>query len=613
MPGTRREYINPHDEDAKNIIGTTSLLYYALMVMSCDALKDGGRLTSVKRNGPVRPSRLTASSILLLIFVSALVLEGCGGQLARVVTLDSGQVQGTVVGGIQRYLGIPYAAPPVGALRWREPQPVKPWQGVRVCDAVGLECPQVVLKRDKKKAPPMSEDCLYLNVWTPAGSAAARLPVMFWIHGGAFQLGSGGLPLYDGQKLAERGVVVVDINYRLGPFGFLAHPLLTSESPNHSSGNYGLLDQQAAMRWVQRNIAAFGGDPGRVTMFGESAGAMSVLDQMVSPLASGLFHQAISESTLFIDHGLLMHATRPLAQAEGIGVEYSGEIGCSTAPDVLAAMRAKPAKDLLSLKLLTRPGVFIMDPKFVPTVDGWAIPADPGTLVAQGKQAAVPLLLGSNLKEGNLFTVATSAEIDAMSVETYQKKIREYFGAYADQVLAMFPVTKSSEIRPQMSEVFTIFDFTSVARFAARSQLARGQRVYLYQFDRTPPLSKTSVLGPCHGSELPFVFGNLVKGNLPDGSKRTISNLIVEGALRDFKKDLIWKYDRYDVELSSEMVGYWTTFAKTGDPNGGGRPAWPPYVSQTYQNIELAKPVGVASNLDDAACNLADQFYGYVK
>jgi para-nitrobenzyl esterase len=570
-------------------------------------------MNTLERDRPGGSARFLASLLTFLLVLPVLCLAaGCGTPTA-VVSLDSGKVQGTMVGGTQRYLGIPYAAPPVGALRWREPQPVKTWQGVRRCDAVGPECPQVVLKLNKKKAPPMSEDCLYLNVWTPAKSPGARLPVMLWIHGGAFQLGSGGLPLYDGQKLAERGVVVVNFNYRLGPFGFLAHPLLTNESQNHSSGNYGLLDQQAAMRWVQRNIAGFGGDPSRVTIFGESAGAMSVLDQMVSPLASGLFHQAISESTLFIDHGLLMHATRPLAQAEDLGVKYSQEIGCSTAPDVLAAMRAKPAKDLLSIKLLTQPGVFIMDPKFVPTVDGWVIPADPGTLVAQGKQAAVPLLLGSNLKEGNLFTVASPAEIDAMSVETYQQKIREYFGSYADQVLAMFPVHDRTEIRPQLSDVFTAFDFTSVARYAAREQIAKGQRVFLYQFDRTPPLSKSSLLGPCHGSELAFVFGNLVKGYMPDGDRQSWSTIVIQGAVRDLKKDLIWKFDQYDVKLSSDMVGYWTTFAKTGDPNGGNRANWPQYTSQSYENIELAKPISTVKDLDRAACDLADQFYGYVK
>jgi para-nitrobenzyl esterase len=437
---------------------------------------------------------------------------------------------------------------------------------------------------------------------------------MFWIHGGAYALGSGGSPLYDGEKLAKRGVVVVTINYRLGPFGFLAHPALTAESPNHSSGNYGMLDQQAAMKWVERNIAAFGGDPGRVTIFGESAGAMSVFNQLVSPLSAGLFHQAISESGLFIDHGLLMHATRPLAEAESIGEQYATEIGCSGAPDVTAAMRAKPASDLVSGKLIATDGIFIdMDPRFVPVVDGWVIPEEPGAMVAGGKQHDVPLLLGSNSEEGNLFVFGSRETLDKLTIEQYQAKVRQYFGAYADEVLAMFPVKQQSDIKPQLSKIFTLFDFTSVARFAARSQVAKGQKAYLYQFDKTPPAELTSFLGPCHGSELPFVWGNLVKGSLPDGVKQSWSRLLLEGSVRDLKEAFVFDYRQDDIELSSDMTGYWTRFAKTGDPNGEGAPEWPGYETATDRNVELAKPITVKEGLDSTACDLADRFYGYVK
>jgi para-nitrobenzyl esterase len=571
--------------------------------------------------------RKVAALLSVLVFLSALssMGPGCGGRQAPVVSLDSGRVSGSVVDDVNRYLGIPYAAPPVGDLRWRDPQPAKSWTGVRECTEVGPECPQVVLKLGKKKAPPMSEDCLYLNVWTRAKKASEKLPVMFWIHGGAYQLGAGGLPLYDGEKLAKRGVVVVTINYRLGPFGFLAHPQLTKESPNNSSGNYGVLDQQAALHWVKRNIAAFGGDPGKVTIFGESAGAISVLNQLVSPLSDGLFQQAISESTLFIDRGLLMHATRPLAEAEGIGEQYAAEMGCAGAADVLAAMREKTADELLgtpqgkskdlrnSIKVLTSPGLFIMDPKFVPVVDGWVLPADPGTLVAKGDQHDVPLLIGSNREEGNLFTFAETLELDRMSIEKYQGKIREYFGAYADQVLAMYPVNQKSDIKRQLSKIFTVFDFTSVARFAARAQAAKGQKVYLYQFNKTPPLELTSLLGPCHGSELPFVFGTLVKGTIPDGVMRSWESLVLKSVERDLKRALLYKYDQDDLRLSDEMIGYWTRFAKTGDPNGEGAAAWPRYETATDRNIELERPITAKEGLDRQACDLADRFYGYVK
>lgn len=396
------------------------------------------------RTGNRRKNSSPIAFLIALITATALVSlsPGCGGNQASVVRLDSGRVSGSFTHGLSRYLGIPYAAPPVGELRWLEPQPVRPWNGVRACTKVGPECPQVEFIH-KKNAARQSEDCLYLNVWTPAKKASEKLPVMFWIHGGAYQMGAGGLPLYDGEKLAKKGVVVVTINYRLGPFGFLAHPQLTKESANSSSGNYGVLDQQAALQWVKRNIAAFGGDPAKVTIFGESAGAMSVLNQLVSPLSAGLFQQAISESTLFVDRGLLMHATRPLAEAEGIGEQYAVEMGCAGASDVLAAMRAKTADELLgipqgksadlrnSIKAITSPGLFIMDPKFVPVVDGWVLPEDPGTMVASGEQHNVPLLIGSNREEGNLFVFGAdiSESLLKMSIEEYQGKIREYFRA----------------------------------------------------------------------------------------------------------------------------------------------------------------------------------------
>jgi para-nitrobenzyl esterase len=341
---------------------------------------------------------------------------------------------------------------------------------------------------------------------------------------------------------------------------------------------------------------------------------MSVFDQLVSPLSAGLFRQAISESGLFIDHGLLMNATRPLAVAEDTGVQYATEIGCSGAPDVAAAMRAKPAADLLSMKLLMDPGIFIdMDPKFVPVVDGWVIPGDPGTLVAGGQQHSVPLLLGSNSEEGNLFVFGSRRTIDKMTIEEYRGKVRQYFGAYADRVLAMFPVKQQSDIKKQLSRIFTVFDFTSVARFAARSQVAKGQNAYLYQFDKTPPAELTSFLGPCHGSELPFVFGALVKGTLPDGVKETWSRLVIEGAARDLQSAFISEYHQDDLTLSNDMIGYWTRFAKTGDPNGGGAREWPRYETAADRNIELAEPVTVKEGLDSQACDLADQFYGYVK
>lgn len=566
------------------------------------------RRSGARRVSPVVPAALVVMAMLVSLAPGCVVAGN-----APVVRIDSGQVSGARSGGIDVYRGIPYAAPPVGDLRWREPRPVKPWSGVRRCTVFGPECPQVVLTgKDSVGAKrPQSEDCLYLNVWTPAGSSSSRLPVMFWIHGGAYQLGAGSAPLYDGQKLAERGVVVVTINYRLGPLGFLALPQLTEESGHGSSGNYGLLDQQAAMRWVKKNISAFGGDPRRVTIFGESAGAMSVCTQMTSPLSKGLFQQVISESSLFIDRGLLMHATRPLVQAERIGQRYATNLGCGGATDVLAAMRAKPVDELISKHLLEGPGLFLSDALFMPVIDGYVLPQEPGDVFARGEQSAVPLLIGSNSEEGNLFTFAKLITLERMPVPEYERKIKQYFGEYADDVLAMFPVKRQSDIPGSLSKVFTAFDFTSVARWAAARQVAIGQKVYLYQFSKRP-LPPMGLLGPCHGSELAFVFGTLVDGRSHTGEQESLTSLLLHDFKRDLKETLVQNFARTDLDLSGQMMDYWTNFAKAADPNGSGTTIeWPGYRPTGDENIELGNAVTVKKGLDRKACDLADRFYGY--
>ena len=391
------------------------------------------------------------------------------GNGATTAATGTGDVRGRIEKGIRVFRGIPYAAPAGGDHRWREPQPVVPWDGVRDCAEFGPICPQAEIPGVKSPASSMlqDEDCLNLNVWTPAESpaeAGTGLPVMVWIHGGAFQRGLGSAPMYCGKHLAERGVVLVTINYRLGPLGFLAHPLLTRESSRGCSGNYGLLDQIAALDWVRRNIASFGGDPGRVTIFGESAGAMSVCDLMVSPLAAGLFARAISQSAPFLDRGLLMHATRSMAEAEAIGEEYVAEVGCDGAPDVLRTLRAKPVGDLVTLALETQPGLFFEDTKFVPVVDGWVIPDEPGALFARGGIHDVPLLVGSNSDEGNLFTSIETRRFEGMPVEVYRNKLKEYFGGLADEVQEEFPVVEQTEIRDAASRIFTAFGSTASRR-----------------------------------------------------------------------------------------------------------------------------------------------------
>ncbi|MEI8191288.1 MAG: carboxylesterase/lipase family protein [candidate division NC10 bacterium] len=551
--------------------------------------------------------------LLLLIITSlcAALLPGCfGGGALATVQLDTGRIKGFEKDGILTYLGIPFAAPPVGDLRWKPPQPAAPWEGVRECTKYGAACPQIRLpnKMGGVGLESMSEDCLYLNVWSPAKDPSERLPVMVWIHGGAFVLGAGSDPKYDGHHLAGKGAVIVTINYRLGPLGFLSHPLLSQESPQGSSGNYGLLDQIEALKWVQRNISAFGGDPGRVTIFGESAGAMSVLEQMVSPLSKGLFQGAISESGLFLDdHGLLMYASRTLEQAEQIGVQYAAELGVADAPDVLAALRAKSPDELHKIKYLIQPGsLFEAGPKFVPVVDGWVLPNEPVILWSQGKQHNVPLLVGSNQSEGNLFA-SNNSKLKAMSVQGYQDGIRQFFGTYGDQVLALFPVSQTSDIKPTMSEIFTLVDFTAPSRFAAMAIHTMNSKAYLYRFSRVRPGDK---LGACHGTELAYVFGAFK--SFPDEplNIENLPSLIVQEANYELEDLVKTKPNSTDYALSDAMMQYWVNFATSGDPNGKGLVEWPAYDPAANLLIDLGDEITVKPVGQDEACEVADQFYG---
>ena len=343
---------------------------------------------------------IICSSIYFYGLALALLFsQAVAARAAEQVKINSGTLQGSAVAGtnVRAFLGIPFAAPPVGKLRWQPPQPAHPWQGVRKADAFGPRCMQRTVYSDmvfRDKGP--SEDCLYLNVWTPAQSASERLPVMFWIYGGGFQAGATSEPRQEGMNLAKKGVVVVSANYRLGIFGFFSHPALAKESPHQASGNYGLMDQIAALRWVKENIAAFGGDPANVTIFGESAGSWSVSELMASPLAKGLFQKAIGESGAEFGAGPNLHAAPSLAQSEEAGEKFAKAIGA----DSLAALRAIPADKLLQESTKGR---------FWPNVDGYVLPQSVETIFAEGRQSHVPLLAGWNKDEnmGNVYSKKT--------------------------------------------------------------------------------------------------------------------------------------------------------------------------------------------------------------
>ncbi len=470
-----------------------------------------------------------------------------------IVKTGAGYVSGTNVGGIWTYLGIPYAAPPTGDLRWRPPQPAKPWEGVRKADKFGPSCPQAVSSDFGPEWFPgnMSEDCLSLNVWTPATNSSEKLPVMVFIHGGAYMRGSSALPLYNGSLLAKKGVVVVTFNYRVGVLGYMAHPLLSKESPNNTSGNYALLDQQEALRWVQKNIAAFGGDPSRVTIFGESAGAANIVSQLVILQSRGLYSQAIVESGGVWSNGPAIIGYRTKADAEEYGRKFAESLGYS-GPDAIWQMRNRSAFDLVNKTPYVWDSTFMgfHNVAFKTTIDGWLIPEAPEEIFRQGKQNPVPLIIGSNVDEGTLLAANTN-----MTVEDYWQFLRDSFGENAIYVLAKYPARNKEEVQHQMERIATDFDFALASKFIAGSMAGLNQSTYLYKFTYVLPGQPN---GAYHTSELYFVF-----------------------------RPSYWNADPASSEVSDYVMDMWTRFAKTGNPNGGINVTWPEYSSEKDQYLDI--------------------------
>lgn len=504
--------------------------------------------------------RLVALLLVPVLAAAARADEGPDeGPDAGVVRLDSGPISGTVTPGaepVRVFRGIPFARPPVGPLRWRAPERPEPWEQVRACAAFGPACPQPRIPIFGVMGP-TSEDCLYLNVWTAAKDAGAKLPVMVWIHGGSYAFGAGSLPLYDGAALARRGVVLVTINYRLGPFGYLAHPALSAES-GRGSGAYGFLDQVAALEWVQRNIAAFGGDPGCVTIFGESAGGGSVTGLLVSPLAKGLFHRAIAQS------GVLF--AQPLAAAEASGERLAEELGC----DSLEALRARPADALLKAAAVSMnifgEGAF----RFGPVIDGHLLPADPVELMA--RQHDVPLLLGSCADEGSIFVVSSP---EGASKAALERAATGLFGDQAPRVLELYPVEQDAQARAALSRLVADAYFIAPIRAFARARADLRSPTFLYHFTRVSPGARLLRLGAHHAAELGYIFGTLN----PMGTNQD------------------------DRALAERIAAAWVRFARAGDPNGEGLPAWPAYAAASDEHLELGDEVRVGAGLRRRECD----------
>ncbi len=491
------------------------------------------------------------ASALLLGSMLAAAAGSAAAAISDPVMLDSGAVSGKVENAVAVFKGIPFAAPPVGDLRWKAPQPAPTWQGVRPADDYGHVCLQPAGGRGYTNiallpdGPTASEDCLYLNVWTPASSPAAKLPVMVYIYGGAFSQGAGSIPLYDGTNLAKKGVIVVTMNYRLGAFGFFAHPALTKESAHHASGDYGLMDMLASLRWVQRNIAGFGGDPGNVTVFGQSAGAMAIAALVGSPQSAGLFKRAISESGAWM--GLGPGRMRRLEQAERAGAKEAQAIGAETA----AALRKLPAEEVA--KKLRGAGMI---------VDGYVIPKDVTQVFEQGNQQPVDVLVGSNKDEGSFFGGRGA------NAEQFKKQQSARWGNLAGAFFKQYSADTDAEAAKSAQAVFR--DGAAwLMRVYANYQAEKGQAAYVYYFAQNPPGQEGQPYrGATHASELPYVFDNLGKLPLyPDNSDPVKA-----------------KASAPDQKVAGLMSSYWTNFAKTGDPNGPGLPRWP-----AFKNVDKGR------------------------
>jgi len=485
-------------------------------------------------------------AIVLFISVAAPLAWNAA---ALQVKVESGTVEGKQEGPIRTFLGIPYAAPPVGDLRWKPPAPAAKWTGVRAAKEFGAHCMQRDVYGDMTFPDGgNSEDCLTLNIWTPAKKADAKLPVMVWIYGGGFVAGGTSEPRQHGEKLAGHGVIVVSMNYRLGVFGFLVHPELAKESGRNSAGNYGLLDQVAALQWVQRNIAAFGGDPANVTIFGESAGSFSVSAQMASPLAKDLFQKAIGESgAAFFSSGMQFE---PMAvRKEKDSKLVSAKLGVQT----LAELRAIPAEKLLDA--FFKQGDNDLNFAFGPDVDGYFLPESVPAIFAEGKQNDVPLLAGWNHDEGSYEVVSSPQK---PTVESMKATAQKEFGAKANEFLKLYPATTDAEAMRSMQ------DFAG-DRFIAWStwrwleaQAATGTHpIYRYRFDLGPPSEPNApTLGAFHSAEIGYVFGQ-------------------------FDSDPKVKWRPEDRVLSELMQKYWSNFARNGDPNGPSLPQWPAYAAES--------------------------------
>ncbi len=487
--------------------------------------------------------KLFACLLFFIVFLSPVFSQLHNEDAPQVKTVN-GILEGKNESGISVFRGVPFAAPPVGDLRWREPQPVKNWTGVRKADKFGPRAMQLPIFGDMNfRSDGVSEDCLYLNVWTPAKTGNEKLPVLVYFFGGGFMAGDGSEPRYDGESMARHGIVAVTVNYRLGLFGFFSYPGLTKESPHHASGNYGLLDQAAALKWVQQNIAAFGGDPKKITIAGESAGSFSVSAQMASPLSRNIIAGAIGESGSLLG----LSPTASLQQAEEAGTSFANSLGAKS----LADLRAMSAETLLKATANTGFGRFPVD------VDGYFFPKSPLEIFEKGEQAHVPLLAGWNSQENNYRSILGP---NKPTVENYENAVQKLYGENAEEALKVYHADNDDEVMEVAtalaSDRFIAF---STWKWTDEQTKTGGKPVYRYFYSRPRPagridsanaVSIPAATGAVHSSEIEYAMGNLPTNRVYD-----------------------WQPEDYDV--SAIMQTFFANFIKTGNPNGLGAPVWP--------------------------------------
>ena len=498
------------------------------------------------------------------------------------VRIDSGVVEGAYSSDNSKlvfFRGIPYAAPPIGELRWKPPEPPSPWHVVRKATELSAACPQgdflyhaiqrtvSMVGGDPSLVQPVgvtSEDCLYLNVLTTALHGKRPQPVMLWLHGGGGTYGRGDDRF---ASLATKGVVVVTINYRLGVFGWLSHPELTAESPYQSSGDYGLLDQIAALKWVRRNIAKFGGDPGNVTLFGQSSGAEYVGCLMTSPLANGLFHRAIMQSSSATDlYPSVHHPGGEVGSAEKSGVDLARKLSAGKGPEAINKLRHTPTDELLKAAA---------DGEFDHVIDGWVLPQQPLAVFAHHQQADIPVIIGSTARE--LANLLTPKE---RTPETFRNWVRQNFPPIADDVLALYPLPTPAEAKDAYIRAGTELEVTAPARWTAQAMYGVRNKTYLYEVTWAYPSQGGQQLGAFHGIELQLMLDS---PRVP----------------RDATGDA----------LAEALRNYWAQFAKTGDPNAPGLPRWPPYDSGTAPYLELGSRIKPATGLRQDSFALIQRLY----